>query len=452
MARIRPSRPSLAVALLAGVSLLATARPALAQDPQPPGVTIIGNYDPRAKPGVLVLPITGAAGDSVRAILMRDLDFGDRVTVIGNPAAPAESPVPAGSRTNYPLYARLGAAAVVQASLTSTGLAVSVHDVAKQRVARTRSIPLTASPNSADWRLELHGVSDELEQWITGQRGIASSLIAYTRGDNMYVTHSDGAVTTTVPTGEGRPMSPSWGPEGRFLVFARMGDAGTEVLMRDLVAGRTRTISERPSLNSTPTVSPDGRWVVYSHAPDAETNLYIMSIDGGTRRRITVGGSINTSPSFSPDGRRVAFASGRTGRPEIWTADVEGGGVEPLTPFLFGERVDRANPSWSPDNRQVAFQSDVAGRYQIVTITLRDRNVRQHTSDGINEDPSWAPDGRHLVFVSTRSGSRQLWVLDTESGRMRQLTRGASGARMPAWSGRLGGSGAAGTPSGEGTR
>ena len=44
---------------------------------------------------------------------------------------------------------------------------------------------------------------------MTGYDSIASSLVAFTRGDGMYVTHSDGAVTTADPTGEGRPMSPA---------------------------------------------------------------------------------------------------------------------------------------------------------------------------------------------------------------------------------------------------
>jgi TolB protein len=68
-----------------------------------------------------------------------------------------------------------------------------------------------------------------------------------------------------------------------------------------------------------------------------------------------------------------------------------------------------------------------------MTVNLRDRSLRQLTSDGHNEDPSWAPDARHLVFVSDRSGVRQLWVLDIESGRTRQLTHGAS-VKHPAWS------------------
>ena len=96
--------------LLAG---LLAAVPAAAQDPQPPGVRLGIDYGVGGRPGVLVLPVGGAAGDSVRAILMRDFDYGDRITVIGSAEDPASSPVPAGGATNYPLYARLGAAAEV---------------------------------------------------------------------------------------------------------------------------------------------------------------------------------------------------------------------------------------------------------------------------------------------------------------------------------------------------
>jgi TolB protein len=107
-----------------------------------------------------------------------------------------------------------------------------------------------------------------------------------------------------------------------------------------------------------------------------------------------------------------------------------------LTPLEVSESAFRSSPDWSPDGRFVVFQSRIAGTYQLLTINLRDRGLRQLTSDGQNTDPSWSPDGRHVVFVSNRSGAKVLWVLDAETGRTRQLTRGGS-ARNPAWSPRL---------------
>lgn len=425
-----------ALVLAAGIVV---AHPVAAQQPTPPGVSIGLQYATGSKPGVLVLPVTGATGDSIRAILMRDFDFSDRLTVIGNAEQPGDSPVVAGAATNYPLYARLGAVAVVQANLTATGLTVSVHDVPKKAVARTRSFALTGAPNSAQWRLALHGVADELEGWITGQRGIAQTQVAFARGSQIYVTHSDGAVTQPVAgAGDGVAMSPAWSPSGDQVAFTVLLRAGTQIMVREVNGGAVRRMPTGAGTNATPAFSPDGQTVVYSHGEEAGTDIYALPVRGGSPRRITVGrGTDNISPSFSPDGRRIAFASGRTGSPEIWITDVDGGNAEPLTAFLFGDQKYRSNPDWSPDNRQIAFQSQIAGRFQIVTMTLRDRNVRQHTSDGINEDPSWAPDARHVVFASDRSGSRQLWVLDTESGRMRQLTHGTAGVRMPAWSPRM---------------
>jgi TolB protein len=179
--------------------------------------------------------------------------------------------------------------------------------------------------------------------------------------------------------------------------------------------------------------------VVYAHGVDDGVDLYTVPVSGGGGRRLSVGrGSDNVSPSFSPDGRRIAFMSGRAGHPEIYTMDADGTNVDLLTPLDVGESAYRASPDWSPDGRLVAFQSRIGSVFQLLTVNLRDRGLRQLTSDGRNEDPSWAPDGRHLVFVSDRSGVRQLWVLDIESGRTRQLTHGGA-VRMPAWSPRLGG-------------
>ena len=177
--------------------------------------------------------------------------------------------------------------------------------------------------------------------------------------------------------------------------------------------------------------------MLFAHGEESGVDLFAVPFAGGSVRRVTVGrGSDNTSPSFSPDGRRIVFTSGRVGHPEVYTVDADGTNADLLTPYEYGEPTTyRSNPDWSPDGRLVAFQSmNRGGQFQVMTIGLRDRTMRQLTSEGRNEDPAWAPDSRHLVVASTRAGAPQLFVIDAESGRARQLTRGAGGARMGAWS------------------
>src|SRR5687768_16175436 len=106
------SAAGIGLALLLGVTSL------LAQD-STRGVRIGLRYDPGVKPGVIVLPVSGSHGDSIRAIVERDFDFSDRIAVIALTAtdaallegrAPSGAPVP----MNYDLFARLGAAAVLK--------------------------------------------------------------------------------------------------------------------------------------------------------------------------------------------------------------------------------------------------------------------------------------------------------------------------------------------------
>src|ERR1035437_4431433 len=119
-----------------------------------PGVLIAPVSGPNADsvrvgPGVLIAPVSGPNADSVRVVLARDLDFGDRITVIQSDGGEA----PTGT-LNYPVYASLGAAAVVQASVTPAGsLHIVVHDVGGARVMDVADYPLPAPALGAEWRV-----------------------------------------------------------------------------------------------------------------------------------------------------------------------------------------------------------------------------------------------------------------------------------------------------------
>jgi tol-pal system beta propeller repeat protein TolB len=512
-----------------------------------PGVRLGLSYPRGTIPRVIVLPVDSTPGDSVRAIVQRDLDYSDRVSpILLDASTLAGITPPAGQDPNYELFRTLGAAAIIQPKRAANGgLRVALYDVAAKRRVEARDFPVTLVPPVRDaairdsitaettlrekaikdsvtrvlrtraaimrrppvrkdprprrfvvrdslrrdsavtayirrgqtrWederrdsvglaistaaekliradsqarvaaadneRMSIHKVSDEVESWITGKRGIAATRIAYVHNGLIRVVDSDGqndrAVTRTM-AGRGTAMSPAWHPNGRRMVYSRMSNAGTQIEQLDLETGSARSMSPT-GLNITPVFSQDGRNIVYASGDESGTDLMMVSADAAdgvlAPQRLTFGrGSDNNSPSFSPDGRQIAFISGRSRFPEVYTMDADGTNVQLLTPFIPGVRTYRTAPDWSPDGRTVAYEQQ-NGDFQVWMINIRDKEPRRLTSEGENEGPSWAPDGRHLVLSSTRGGSKQIWVLDTESGRFRQLTYNA-GARLPSWSSML---------------
>lgn len=412
-------------------ALLLAAAPLLAQDTTR-GVRIGLAYEAGNKPGIVVMPVAGPLGDSVRAIVARDLDFGDRVGVIALDAASTSATQRTGL-PNWPLLVGLGAAAAVQVTATPTGFHLAVYDVGTRQTALVRDYLAPPASDTRGWRASLHGLADDLEEAFTGTRGIARSRLLFERGRRIWMVDSDGE--GAIPVSDvATPSSPAWHPSGRMFAYSTY--VPSQVVVQE-IGGRARVVASGAGVYISPAFTPDGASVVYAHGVDNGVDLYTVGVTGGEGRRLSVGrGSDNVSPSFSPDSRRIAFMSGRAGHPEIYTMDADGTNVDLLTPLDFGESAYRAAPDWSPDGRLVAFQSRIAGSFQLMTVNLRDRSLRQLTSEGGNEDPTWAPDARHLAFVSTRTGTRQLWVLDVESGRARQLTRGQP-VRLPAWSPRL---------------
>ena len=417
----------IAIALVGATSVLA------AQDTTTtPGVRLGLNYQSGVKPGVIVLPVVDDDADSLRTIVQRDLDYSDRINVIDLDRETLSGMAPApGQKINFPLFAKFGAAVLVRMMRTTQGLHVAAYDVEHGQLLQSEHFLFDR--RDRDWRFALHGISDQIEQWMFGKRGIAATRIAYVINGELRIVDSDGAETRAITTGRGA-LSPAWSPSGESVVFTVLGNTGTQVQELDVKTGKTRRVSQiRAGLNITPVYQPNGNAILYARGTGNGTDLVLAALDSTEPKRITIGrGTDNTSPSYSPDGTEVAFISGRSGSPQVYIMDADGSNVQLLTPFTPGVRSYRASPDWSPDGRAIAYEQQ-NGNFQIWMIDLRDRVPKQLTSEAENEDPSWAPDGRHLVFTSSRGGDKQLWIMDTESGRARQLTH-SKGARLAAWS------------------
>jgi TolB protein len=411
-------------------------------------------------PAVVVLPVDTTAGDSIRVIIERDLDYGDRVQPVLLDSAMADDVWRPNKRNiNFGPLRDTRAKFAVRARPISTGLRVEIYDVAREKLLQAESFRLPRIPRDSvlqaigrrdlsardslerEWRLAIHSVSDEIERWITGTRGTAATRIVYIDHGKLKIVDSDGANVQILPTA-GAALSPSWHPSGRYIVYVEADDRGTRIAQYDLRTMKSQLLPASPrGLNIGPVYTRDGKSIVWASGMDKPAELLLASANGNdttAKRFVGRTGFETTSPTFSPDGRQVAFISPRPLTPQVYIMNVDGTRLRLLTPVVAGKRSYRTSPDWSPNGEEVAFMQQM-GDFQIWTISVRDRVMRQLTTEGENEDPSWAPDGRHLS-ITTRRGDigddKNIWVLDTRTGRMRQLTH-SNDARLSDWSPRL---------------
>src|SRR5205085_3523537 len=157
-----------------------------AQDTTTTGVRLGLSYAAGTKPGVIVLPVIEDDNDSLRVIVQRDLDYSDRMTVVALDEETLRGLVPApGEKINFELVAKFGAALLVRMTPTTQGLHVAAYDVARGQLLQSEHFLFDR--RDRDWRFAVHGVSDLIEQWVFGKRGIAQTRIAYVNNGELKI-------------------------------------------------------------------------------------------------------------------------------------------------------------------------------------------------------------------------------------------------------------------------
>lgn len=447
---VGPWRGVRAVLLLVLLQLASSSPGALAQEPErdsiPTDVRVGILYQPSFRPGIVMPPLAAPEAlrelaDSVRAIILRDLDYSDRFEVM-----PVGENVPTEGPVNYGLWDEMGAVwlllGALEGSQDAPTLRLTLHDVVFRLLQDVEAFDILPVRHP-DSRLAIHVASDRVVSWATGSPGIAATRIAYVErveeGSEIYVVDSDGFARRRV-TGDGSiALSPAWSPRGGKLAYMSYKAGDPAIYELELNPGRSRLLVDVPGLDLTPSYAPDGIRLAFGATVEGRTEIHIYDAEKRCcLKRVTFARFANSlSPTFSPDGSRIAFNSDRLGQLHIFTKELDAASAELLTPYIYDRSVHNAGPDWSPTGDRIAFHGWVAGTPQIFTVAPNGSGLRQLTQQGRNEDPSWAPDGRHIVFASSREGGgAALYVLDVVSGRIRRLVRGDR-ARLPDWSGGL---------------
>ena len=287
-------------------------------------------------------------------------------------------------------------------------------------------------------RRAAHLFSDEIVLQLTGERGIASTCVAFVSNvsgtKEIHVMDYDGYGNKQVTMEKSICLSPRWSPDGQRIAYTSYSSGNPDLHAVGRYGGRPSVLSAYRGLNSSPAWSPDGRKIALTLTKDGNAEIYVMNADGSGLRRLTSHPAIDSSPSWSPSGRQIAFTSDRSGRPQIYMMEADGSNVRRFT--FAGSYND--SPAWSPKGDRISYASRIGNNFELFVVDIAGVNPFQLTSgNGNNENPSWSPDGRQIVFSSSRGGKRDIYVMNADGSNVRRLT--TQGENFdPSWSPRPG--------------
>ncbi|KAF6815791.1 WD40 domain protein beta propeller [Colletotrichum plurivorum] len=241
-------------------------------------------------------------------------------------------------------------------------------------------------------------------QWLADSN---ANNIAYLikGGDNEGYNYTSGVV----PAVKAAIRSPTWSPDGRYVVYEKVGFAArpmekplyswdedweyrhTDVFPQLSLQGGLVITQKQLGNSSIVSMNPDGtdlKLVFDSYSTgELDSALVAKGLAGAFQ------------PSWSTDGEWVVFGLGSwfqsraTGKARVYRAASNGTFYEALTDGT----VHSGFPSYSPDGNQVVFR-EWGVRYGLRILDLATRQVRSLTNATDNL-PFWSPDGERIVFT-----------------------------------------------------
>lgn len=172
----------------------------------------------------------------------------------------------------------------------------------------------------------------------------------------------------------------------------------------------TPTSTALPSATSGPTgLNASGPYVIFQ----GQDGIWISNPDGSFLTKVSDQGIGNADlhRAVSPSGKQLAFVAAGDKGPELRIIDIPGGHSATVTLLESITQEQLGRDSLSPQ----------AFAYYAITMF-----------DGV----AWQPrGGRLLAFIGAHDGpTADLYTYDTQSGKIEQLTSGASQAVYPTWS------------------
>ena len=274
---------------------------------------------------------------------------------------------------------------------------------------------------------------DDLMYALTGARGFFSSTMVFVKGDghkrDVWLVRPTGRDLRQITNLPGSALSPSWSPDGRYIVFSHRDERTYALGVWDRLDGKVTRVRFPGNTVIGPCFLPDNRVAVSlstGHYPD----IFLLDRQFKRERPLEQSSAINVSPSFDATGTKMAFTSSRLGGPQVFLKDFTANTVRRVSM----EGSYNSEPCISPDGTLIAYTKGTPDGFRIFVhdmVTGLDQQVSY--GPGSDEQPAFAPDSYFVAFTSTRSGQQQIYLTTRHGGPAKHLPTGPGSAAFPRW-------------------
>jgi serine/threonine protein kinase/dipeptidyl aminopeptidase/acylaminoacyl peptidase len=194
-------------------------------------------------------------------------------------------------------------------------------------------------------------------------------------------------------------------PEGKRVAVTAFDDTGQDIFVYDLERDVMTRLTFGGGVYRSPTWSPDGRYVVFA---SVGSGIFQARADGGGQSLALVPSQTAQYPgSFTPDGKRLAYSENAGGGGQLWTVPLteESGQLKAgkPEPFLKNSAIDTF-PSFSPDGHWLAYASTEAGGTEVFVTAFPQSasgsGGRWQISTSGGTTPVWSRRGAELFYQS----------------------------------------------------